>query len=110
MTLQFDRTERRRVRFEKYLECERDNMVYEDSRSYELRRYEFEVIQEYIEREEMYNEEKDQTEVDRFWGLDLYQRKLHEEEERLRKIYIAKVSGELFVLKRVFFCLSSGGL
>ena len=89
---QFDREERRRVRFEQYLESERENMVYEDARSYSLRTYEFEVIQQCIEREMMFNEEQDQIEVDRFWGLDLYQRKLHEEEERLRKLYIAKVS------------------
>lgn len=35
--------------------------------------------------------EKDQVAVDRFWGLDLYQRNLYEEERRLKELYARRI-------------------
>lgn len=53
----------------------------------QLRDYDWQCLHEEAEREGMFNEELDQTEFDRFWGLDLYQRIQNEEESRLRKVW-----------------------
>lgn len=57
-----------------------------------MRDYDWQCLHEQAEREDMYNEELDQTEFDRFWGLDLYERIQNEEETRLRKVYEDRVA------------------
>lgn len=111
-----DRVKRRELRFEQYLEAERDNMIFEDSRSYKVnfslhfylhstpcilsfrcnkftqfRDYEWQLLHEHSEREDMFNEEMEQTEFDRFWGFDLFEAMQNQEEERLRKMYEDRV-------------------
>lgn len=88
---QYDREERRRLRFLGYLEKEREHMMFEDERSYRLRDYEFELIREQQEREDMFNEECDQCEVDRFWGIDAFEINVRNEERRLREFYEQRV-------------------
>jgi exonuclease VII large subunit len=88
---QYDREERRRERFERYLTKEREHMLYEDERSYQLRDYHFEVAREQQEREDMFNEECDQCEIDRFWGIDMFEKNIREEEQRLRAFYEQRV-------------------
>lgn len=86
-----ERLERREMRYKKYMECEREHLMYEDNRSYKLRDYNWQVVHEHKEQMDMLTAEMEQTEVDRFWGVDLYERKQNEEEERLRKAYERKV-------------------
>lgn len=86
-----DRLRRREARFQKYLEAECQHMMHEDWRSYQLRDYLWQCANEEREREGMFNAELDQTEVDSFWGLDIFERKKNEEELRLRKLYEIKV-------------------
>lgn len=40
----------------------------------------------------MQSEEVDQRKVDRFWGLDLYERNMHAEEKRLKEQYLLRVA------------------
>ena len=58
----------------------------------QFRDYEWQVLHEQSEREDMYNEELDQTEFDRFWGLDLFIQIQNKEEMRLRKMYAERVT------------------
>ena len=88
---QHDREERRRQRFMIYLEKEREHMMFEDERSYKLRAYEFELMREQQEREDMFNEECDQCEVDRYWGIDAFEANIRNEERRLREFYEQRV-------------------
>lgn len=88
---QLDRENRREQRYLQYLLKERQHMNYEDYRSYQLRDYSWQCEHEQNEREGMFNEELNQTEVDRFWGLDLFVRRQYEEEARLRQLYAVKV-------------------
>lgn len=85
------REERRHQRFLKYLEYERSIMEYEDIRSYELREYDYELAREQIERENMFNEELEQCEVDKFWGIDHYYKNISHEEDRLNEFYIQRL-------------------
>ena len=86
-----DREKRREQRYLEYLLKERQHMNYEDYRSYQLRDYNWQCEHEQNEREGMFNEELNQIEVDRFWGLDLFVRRQYEEEARLRQLYADKV-------------------
>ena len=46
----------------------------------------------------MFRAEQDQRLVDRFWGLDLFERNMHAEEQRLREQYrrrVAELNGYL---------------
>jgi hypothetical protein len=88
---QLQREERRQQRFEEYLSYERNEMIYEDKRSFLLRELGYEQIREGIERENMFNEECDQCEIDHFWGIDTYYHRLNEEEKRLSHLYIQQV-------------------
>lgn len=88
---QLDREKRREQRYQQYLLKERQHMNYEDYRSYQLRDYSWQCEHEQNEREGMFNEELNQIEVDRFWGLDLFVRRQYEEEARLRQLYADKV-------------------
>eukprot|EP01034_Spumella_vulgaris_P029800 gene29800-36906_t len=88
---QGERDLRRAAKFEQFIEHERECMLREDVRSYELRRHDWEVSQTHREREEMWNAEQEQCEVDRFWGLDQYERRMNDEERRLKRLYEAKV-------------------
>jgi hypothetical protein len=88
---QLQREERRQQRFDTYLSYERNEMIYEDKQSYSLREYEYEQIREGIERENLFNEECDQCEIDRFWSIDTYYSRLNDEEKRLARIYIEQV-------------------
>jgi len=88
---QLDRERRREQRYLLYLLKEQQHMNYEDYRSYQLRDYRWQCEHEQNERENMFNEELNQTEVDRFWGLDLFIRRQYEEESRLRQLYSDKV-------------------
>jgi len=49
-------------------------MEYEDTRSFHYREYQAELIREEKERENMYNEEQEQCEVDTFGGLNYLKR------------------------------------
>lgn len=87
----FEKQERRRLRWEEYLATERFHMENEDARSHAHRAYIEEIYRENEERENMYNMECDQREIDRFWGLDYYEEMLREEEKRLRAFYQARI-------------------
>ena len=86
-----DKLNRRQKKVELYFESERDIMISEDDRSYKLRHYNWECERIIRERENMFNEEREQTDVDRFWGLDLYELNLNNEEKRLRILYYQRV-------------------
>lgn len=58
----------------------------------QLRDYDWQVLHEAAEREDMYNAECEQCEYDRFWGLDLFIRIQNDEEKRLRKVYEERVA------------------
>jgi hypothetical protein len=58
----------------------------------QLRDYEWQVLHEQSEREDMFNEESEQRAFDRFWGLDLYVQVQNEEEARLRQFYEERVA------------------
>jgi len=66
-------------------------MEYEDTRSFHYREYQAELIREEKERENMYNEEQEQCEVDKFWGIELFEKNLLQEERRLREFYAQRV-------------------
>jgi len=66
-------------------------MEYEDTRSFHYREYQAEQIREEKERENMYNEEQEQCEVDKFWGIELFEKNLLQEERRLREFYAQRV-------------------
>jgi len=85
-----DRMQRRAKRFEDYLNHEREHMKFEDVRSYLFRDYEWQLLHEQQEREDMFNEEMDQTEVDRFWGFDNFIQQQNKEELELRQLYEEK--------------------
>lgn len=87
----FDKQERRRLRFAAYLQEERWHMEVEDARSHALRAYLEEIQRENMERENMFNAECDQREMDRFWGVDYFEECLRIEEQRLRAFYQARV-------------------
>jgi hypothetical protein len=55
------------------------------------RDYEWQLLHEQAEREDMFNEEMDQTELDRYWGIDFYVTMQNKEETRLRQVYQEKV-------------------
>lgn len=82
---------RRKEKYEKYLQYEKDCLEYEDYRSYQLREYCYELERELIERETMFNEELEQTEIDRFWGFDIYYQRMKVEENRLHDFYIQQI-------------------
>lgn len=86
-----DREQRRQAKFAQYLEAERAHMAAEDSRAYGVRLLAWETAQIEREREDMFNAQLEQTEVDRFWGLDLFERSLGAEEQRLKAAYERKV-------------------
>lgn len=86
-----EKMSRREHKYQVYLSNERDLLTHEDDRSYKLRFYEWECRQEDREREDMYSEYLEQTEVDRFWGLELFERRLNAEEKRLREVYAKRV-------------------
>jgi len=56
-----------------------------------LRDYDWQVLHEAAEREDMYNAECEQCEYDRFWGLDLFIQIQNDEERRLRQVYQERV-------------------
>ncbi|KAJ1434670.1 hypothetical protein B484DRAFT_393887 [Ochromonadaceae sp. CCMP2298] len=98
------REDKRLVRFNIYLEAERAHLLYEEKRSYKLRDYEWQLLHEQGEREDMFNEEMDQTEVDRFWGFDRFVQLQNREELRLRLLYeqkVAHLNGELVKVKAI---------
>jgi hypothetical protein len=86
-----DRAARRHAQWLLYIQGQRQEMEYEDRRSRQLREYEWECFRERIERGCMYDEERKQTFCDRYWGIDLYERRMNEEEVRLRRLYEEKV-------------------
>jgi hypothetical protein len=86
-----DKKQRKLARIARYEEIERSLMEAEDFLSAQFRMDKWEAIREAHERDEMYNEELDQTEVDRFWGFDLYEEKKKAELDRLRQFYVNRV-------------------
>lgn len=88
---QADRDARRAARIAGYEREERRLMTIEDDLSYRRRFYEWEVACEAAERERMFNEECDQCEVDRYWGIDLAEQLRLEEEERQRRLFEGRV-------------------
>lgn len=82
---------RRKLRFEQYLQYERGCMAEEDYRSYLYREYYHEQQREWSEREAMFNEELEQTEIDRFWGFDSFHHRFRREEDRLHDVYIQQL-------------------
>lgn len=86
-----DKTRVKEEKFQKYLECERLSMTMEDEYSYKRRFFEWECDQIAREREDMFNAECEQTDIDRFWGFEVYERRINEEEKRLRHFYEQKV-------------------
>lgn len=78
-------------RFLQYLAQENAIMEQEDYRSYQLREYHKELERETFEQELMLHEEQNQCEVDRFWGIDLFQKLLEQEEKRLLSDYLQYV-------------------
>lgn len=66
-----------------------------------MRDYDWQCLHEQAEREDMFNEEMDQTEFDRFWGFDLFERIQNEEEARLRKVVF------MFMLVFIGLCMGT---
>ena len=99
----FDKMERRRLRFEEYIENERRHFLFEDNRSYQLRHYRCECDRELREREDMFDEECAQREIDRFWGIDAFYQRMRDEERRLRMFYeqrVREANAPLMILKQ----------
>jgi hypothetical protein len=88
---QLARQERQQEKFQLYLQYEQQCMGFEDYRSYRLRELYYEQIRENVERENMFNEELEQTEIDKFWGIDAYHLSMHQEEDRLNEFYMKRV-------------------
>lgn len=86
-----EKSARRAQRFAKYLEDERQRMVIEDRRSGEMRFLQYETVREAQERARMWEEECEQCERDRFWGLDYFENMMRREELRLRQFYEDRV-------------------
>ena len=55
------------------------------------RDYEWQLLHEQSEREDMFNEYNEQTQYDRYWGIDIYTTYQYQEEQRLRKAYQQKI-------------------
>lgn len=81
------REERRAKRIAGYETRERAEMSIEDKHSAQYRFFMWETARILEERENMWNEECDQTEVDNFWGFPTDARRQAEERDRLKKIY-----------------------
>ncbi|RYH13211.1 hypothetical protein EON65_36220 [archaeon] len=99
-----EREVRKQERYAKYLEQERYMMQEEDKRSGEMRFHGFEKKREEFERIRMYDEEMEQCEVDRFWGIDYYENMMAQEEQRLRKFYEDRVkykNEQLVIMKSI---------
>lgn len=95
---------RRAQRFARYLEEERQRMGEEDRRSGEMRFLWYEGAREHQERLLMWEEETEQCESDRFWGLDYYENMMRREELRLRQFYEERVkfkNGQLVTMGSV---------
>lgn len=86
-----DREDRRLVRISGYEQNERLLMEVEDEVSRKLRFLMFERGLEDREGELMYDEECEQTEVDRFWGFDLFDKQKQEQIQQLKKYYLNRV-------------------
>ncbi len=86
-----ERRQRREERIARYEAIERGFMEAEDFLAAQCRIDDWERAREATERENMYNEEMDQREVDRFWGLDLFEANKRAELERLRQFYVERV-------------------
>ena len=86
-----DKLARRLLRFAQYEAVERGLMETEDNRSYKLRYWcrELEIARE--ERETMFNEECEQCQVDRFWGLDKFAHERDMHEKAVRDFFLKRV-------------------
>ncbi len=82
-----DRAARRRAKIAGYEAAEREIMAVEDLRSWWYRYDENELIIRTRERENMWNEEMEQTEIDAFWGFFTAAKLKQEALERAQKAY-----------------------
>jgi hypothetical protein len=78
-------------KFEIYLNNERNLMIFEDKLSSKLRFFYWEKNQILIENKNMFVEEKKQRKFDNYWGIDLFQKNLKDEENFLKQKYIDKI-------------------
>lgn len=86
-----DRENRRRLRIAGYEAAERDLMKYEDEQGWWSRYHANERIIYMRERENMFNEELEQTQIDSFWGINTHLMQQQAEIERKAKLYDMKV-------------------
>jgi hypothetical protein len=83
--------ERRAKRIAGYEAAETSVMMFEDQRSAQHRFFIWETARILEERENMFNEELDQTEVDNFWGFPTDARLKAEERDRQQYLYNCEV-------------------
>lgn len=91
MKRRLEREERYRQRIASYEAKERLFMEVEDHYASEYRWKCWELEREMQEREDMFNEECEQCEVDRFFGFDLFEQRRREEIAKMRDFYRARV-------------------
>jgi hypothetical protein len=66
-------------------------MTIDDEHAHKRRFYVWEQKQIFRERTDMFEEEMDQTEEDRYWGIDNWNQRRREELERKAALYAAEV-------------------
>merc|ERR1711916_239425 len=95
-----DRAARAAIRFAKLEAVERRQMEEENSFGHQLRFYEWETLQIEREREGMWYEEREQCDVDRFWGLEMEALRL----QNIRTKYINFYENRTAALRKKLIC------